>query len=86
MASVPRSDPRGRVPEGADDSEAPERGGPGEVRKVTVEPVFGQIRTRGLVRFWLRGLAKVKAEWALWCTGHDLLKLFRSGALLVRTT
>ena len=50
------------------------------LRKVTVEPVFGQIRTRGLVRFWLRGLRKVKAEWSLWCTGHNLLKLFRSGA------
>jgi transposase len=35
------------------------------LRKVTVEPVFGQIRTRGLVRFWLRGLRKVKAEWSL---------------------
>jgi transposase len=50
------------------------------LRKVTVEPVFGQIRTRGLIRFWLRGLEKVKAEWALWCTGHNLMKLFRSGA------
>jgi hypothetical protein len=48
------------------------------LRKVTVEPVFGQIRTRGLVRFRLRGLRKVKAEWSLWCTGHDLLKLYRA--------
>ena len=56
------------------------------LRKVTVEPVFGQIRTRGLLRFWLRGRAKVKAEWALWCTGHNLLKLFRSGALRACTT
>lgn len=51
------------------------------LRKITVEPVFGQTRTRGLARFWLRGLPKVKAEWALWCTGHNLLKLFRSGAV-----
>lgn len=50
------------------------------LRKVTVEPVFGQIRTRGLVRFWLRGLQKVKAEWSLWCTGHNLLKLYRAFA------
>jgi len=49
------------------------------LRKVTVEPVFGQIRTRGLVRFWMRGVEKVKAEWALWCLTHNLLKLFRSG-------
>jgi hypothetical protein len=48
------------------------------LRKVTVEPVFGQTRTRGLIRFWLRGLTKVKAEWALWCMGHNVLKLFRS--------
>jgi hypothetical protein len=56
------------------------------LRKITVEPVFGQIRTRGLVRFWLRGLKNVKAEWALWCTGHNLLKLFRSGRFAVGHT
>ena len=28
------------------------------LRKITVEPVFSQIRTRGLIRFWLRGLRK----------------------------
>lgn len=56
------------------------------LRKVTVEPVFGQIRTRGLVRFWLRGLRNVKAEWALWCTGHNLLKLFRSGRFALNTS
>jgi hypothetical protein len=48
------------------------------LRKITVEPVFGQIRTRGLIRFWLRGLRKVKAEWSLWCTGHNLFKLYRA--------
>jgi transposase len=48
------------------------------LRKVTVEPVFGQIRTRGLVRFWLRGLENARAEWSLWCTGHNLLKLYRA--------
>ena len=56
------------------------------LRKVTVEPVFGQIRTRGLVRFWMRGLQKVRDEWALWCTGHNLLKLFRNGGLIPCTT
>ena len=50
------------------------------LRKVTVEPVFGQIRTRGLIRFWLRGLRNVKAEWSLWCTGHNLMKLYRATA------
>ncbi|MGH7198069.1 MAG: transposase [Candidatus Omnitrophota bacterium] len=43
------------------------------LRKITVEPVFGQIRTRGLVRFWLRGLESAKAKWPLWCTTHNLL-------------
>jgi len=49
------------------------------LRKVTVEPVFGQIKTRGLVRFWLRGLEKARGEWALWCLSHNLLKLWRYG-------
>ena len=39
-----------------------------EMRKQTVEPVFGQLKERrGLRRFLLRGLAKVRAEWTLWC-------------------
>jgi transposase len=49
-------------------------------RKETVEPVFGQIKeARGIRRFLLRGLGSVQAEWALICTTHNLLKLFRSG-------
>jgi transposase len=49
-------------------------------RKAIVEPVFGLIkRGRGFVQFLLRGLAKVQGEWALICTGHNLLKLYRSG-------
>ena len=48
-------------------------------RKVIVEPVFGLIkRARGFRQFLLRGLAKVPAEWALICTGHNLWKLYRS--------
>lgn len=49
-------------------------------RKAIVEPVFGLIkRARGFRQFLLRGLAKVQGEWALICTGHNLLKLYRSG-------
>lgn len=49
-------------------------------RKAIVEPVFGLIkRARGFRQFLLRGLAKVPTEWALICTGHNLLKLYRSG-------
>jgi transposase len=49
------------------------------LRKQIVEPVFGQIKQgRGFRQFLLRGLDKVKAEWALICTAHNLTKLVRS--------
>jgi len=48
-------------------------------RKSIVEPLFGQIkRARGFVQFSLRGLAKMRGEWALICLTHNLLKLFAS--------
>ena len=48
------------------------------LRKQTVEPVFGQIKqARGFRQFLLRGIEKVKAEWALICTAHNLTKLAR---------
>jgi len=48
-------------------------------RKVTVEPVFGQIKqAMGFRRFSLRGLAKVSAEWAVVFLCHNLLKLYRA--------
>lgn len=46
------------------------------LRKQIVEPVFGQIKAaRGFRQFLLRGLHKVRAEWAMICTVHNLLKL-----------
>jgi hypothetical protein len=46
------------------------------LRKQIVEPVFGQIKqARGFRQFLLRGFDKVKAEWALICTAHNLIKL-----------
>jgi len=46
-------------------------------RKSIVEPVFGQIkRARGFIQFSLRGLQKMRGEWALVCLTHNLLKLF----------
>ena len=46
------------------------------LRKQTVEPVFGQMKhCRGFRQFLLRGLEKVRAEWSLICTAHNLLKL-----------
>jgi transposase len=46
------------------------------IRKYTVEPVFGHIKqARGFRQFLLRGIDKVKAEWAMICTAHNLAKL-----------
>ena len=46
------------------------------LRKETAEPVFGQFKDgRGLRRFRMRGLVKVRGEWALWCVTHNLRKL-----------
>ena len=46
------------------------------LRKQIVEPVFGQIKqARGFRQFLMRGLAKVKAEWALIYIAHNLTKL-----------
>jgi transposase len=49
------------------------------LRKQIVEPVFGQIKQeRGFRQFLLRGVEKVRAEWALLCTAHNLVKLARA--------
>ena len=48
------------------------------LRQQVVEPVFGQIRNKGLVRFLLRGQAKCNAEWQLHCIGHNLTKLHKA--------
>jgi transposase len=46
------------------------------LRKQVVEPVFGQIKqARGFRQFLLRGIEKVRAEWAMICTAHNLRKL-----------
>lgn len=45
-------------------------------RKCLVEPVFGQIKTRGgFNQFLLRGLQKVKLEWKIAAIAHNLLKM-----------
>lgn len=52
------------------------------LRKQTVEPVFGQIKqARGFRQFLLRGLQKVRGEWAMICTAHNLLKLAKAAAI-----
>ena len=61
---------------------------PYRLRKQLPEPVFGQIKqARGFRQFLLRGFENVRAEWAMVCTAHNLLKLAHwrnlSAALLV---
>jgi len=56
--------------------------GPYRLRKQVVEPVFGQIKqARGFRQFLLRGFDKVRAEWAIVCTAHNLLKLAQGRTL-----
>ncbi len=51
-----------------------------KLRKQIVEPVFGQMKgARGLRQFLLRGVEKVQGEWSLWCTGHNLRKVWLHG-------
>ncbi len=50
-------------------------------RIATAEPPFAHIRSvMGLNRFSLRGKSKVNGQWLLYCTVHNLKKIFRYGA------
>lgn len=56
---------------------------PYRLRKQLPEPVFGQIKqARGFRQFLLRGIERVCAEWAIVCTGHNLLKLAQKRSAL----
>jgi len=49
------------------------------MHKAIAEPVHGQIKAaRGFQRFLLRGLRKVRGEWILVATVHNLCKLFHA--------
>ena len=48
-------------------------------RKVTAEPVIGQVKNGVLPRFSLRGLPKVRGEFSLACAVHNLKKLWKLG-------
>ena len=51
------------------------------LRKQVVEPVFGQIKEAGGFRqFLLRRIEKVKAEWSMICTAHNIRKLALAAA------
>jgi hypothetical protein len=55
---------------------------PYRLRKQLPEPVFGQIKqARGFRQFLLRGFKNVRAEWAMVCTVHNLLKLAQRRSL-----
>jgi transposase len=57
-------------------------GSPYRLRKQLPEPVFGQIKhARGFRQFLLRGLEKVRAEWGIVCTAHNLFKLAQGRSL-----
>jgi len=82
--------PRGRIPKGLSVADRMRRrlrtkGGRAiyAQRKVTVEPVIGQIKGRGFRRFSLRGWTGAKGEFQLVCAVHNLVKLWRSGVALV---
>jgi transposase len=57
------------------------------LRKITVEPVFGQIKScMGFRRFSMRGREACEFEWSLVCAAHNLRKLFKYGvAAMART-
>ena len=79
--------PRGRIPGGLSVADRMRRKLQTKIghavyakRKEIVEPVFGQIKqARGFRQFLLRGVEKVKGEWTLICTTHNILKLWKSG-------
>lgn len=55
-------------------------------RQTIVEPVFGAFKhARNFRQFLTRGKRTVTAEWMLWCSAHNLLKLFKNRALIAAT-
>jgi transposase len=87
----PPGPPRGRIPNGLSPAERMRRRLRTKAghaiyaqRKITVEPVIGQIKGRGFRRFSLRGLTGVKGEFQLVCAVHNLVKLWRTGVAFVQ--
>lgn len=81
--------PRGRLPKGSTFKERmahklrTQRGREAYARrKVTVEPVIGQLKRGTLARFSMRGLFKVRSEFSFACAVHNLKKLWRMGLAL----
>ena len=52
-----------------------------DLRKITVEPVYGNLKQNiGFREFLLRGIEKVKIEFNLACIAHNLQKIWRLSA------
>ncbi|MGH8672567.1 MAG: transposase [Burkholderiales bacterium] len=49
-------------------------------RIAIVEPVFGNLKDKGMNRFTLRGKQKVDAQWKLFTRGHTIEKIAHCGA------
>ncbi len=83
---ISEQSPRGRIPKSATLVERMKRKlmtRAGQAiyarRKTIVEPVFGRIKqAQGFRKFLLRGVDKVRSEWALVCATHNVLKLHRA--------
>jgi transposase len=78
--------PRGRMPKGLSRTQRMERKlrtKRGERlyrrRAASIEPVFGQLRQRGMGRFRRRGLTACTCEWRFEHAVHNLLKIRTSG-------
>ena len=53
-----------------------------DLRKITVEPVYGNLKQNlGFREFLLKGLEKVKTEFNLACIAHNLQKIWRLTAV-----
>lgn len=53
-------------------------------RKVIVEPVFGNIKNKGM-KILVRGRSKVRTWWRMACTAHNMEKIVRATAAGVAT-
>jgi transposase len=87
----PPGPPRGRIPAALSPADRMRRRLRTKVgramyaqRKITVEPVIGQIKGRGFRRFSLRGVIGAQGEFQLVCAVHNLVKLWRTGVAIVR--
>jgi transposase len=85
--------PRGRIPKCLSNRERMERKlltKKGKMiykkRGSSVEAVFGQIKSSmGLGRLLMRGIKKCNSEWKMYCTAHNLLKLWRNKTKMMKS-